>query len=158
MAEPLITALYERLSSGTGKELKHELVVFERKIRAVRHSPGVIWFDFMEICGGPRAQTDYLEIAREYQTVFVSNIPKLAAHHSSEARRFTWLVDVFYDHRVKLILSAEVEVEQIYTDGIQSSEFFRTASRLTEMQSTAYLALPHLSDVFEHAPAEQIVE
>jgi cell division protein ZapE len=55
-------------------------------------------------------------------------------------------------------LSAEVEAEQIYTDGIQSSEFFRTASRLTEMQSTAYLALPHLSDVFEHAPAEQIVE
>lgn len=153
-----LDALYERLSSGTGKELKHEIIVFDRKIRAIRHSPGAIWFDFMEICGGPRAQTDYLEIAREYQTVFVSNVPKLAPHQSSEARRFTWLVDVFYDHRVKLVLSAEVEAEQIYTDGVQSSEFFRTASRLTEMQSTSYLGLPHLSDVFEHTPAANLAE
>ena len=153
-----LDALYERLSSGTGKELKHEIIVFDRKIRAIRHSPGAIWFDFMEICGGPRAQTDYLEIAREYQTVFVSNVPKLAPHQSSEARRFTWLVDVFYDHRVKLVLSAEVEAEQIYTDGVQSSEFFRTASQLTEMQSTSYLGLPHLSDVFEHTPAANLAE
>ena len=71
---------------------------------------------------------------------------QLTEYQSSQARRFTWLVDVFYDHRVKLIISAEVEAETLYTEGTQSSEFFRTASRLTEMQSTAYLALPHLSD------------
>ena len=138
-----LDALYERLSSGTGKELKHEIIVFDRKIRAIRHSPGAIWFDFMEICGGPRAQTDYLEIAREYQTVFVSNVPKLAPHQSSEARRFTWLVDVLYDRRVKLIVSAEVPPEQLYTEGPLSHEFPRTVSRLNEMQSAEFLALEH---------------
>ena len=144
-SRPKMDALFDRLAVG-GEARSNGIVVLDRRIHTVRHTPGVIWFDFTEICDGPRAQTDYLEIAREYHTVFVSDIPKLTEYQSSQARRFTWLVDVFYDHRVKLIISAEVEAETLYTEGTQSSEFFRTASRLTEMQSTAYLALPHLSD------------
>lgn len=129
---------------ATSKELKHELTIMGRSISAVHHSMGVVWFDFLEICGGPRSQTDYVEIAKEYHTVIVSGIPQLSAEQSSEARRFTWLVDVFYDSRVKLIISAEVKASLIYLDGIQASEFFRTASRLTEMQTREYLSLPHL--------------
>ncbi|MFW9609150.1 MAG: cell division protein ZapE [Aquaspirillum sp.] len=142
-SQPKLFALYQSLHCG--KEMKHELQILGRTIQCVKHSLGVVWFDFAEICGGPRAQTDYLEIARAYHTVLVSNIPKLSAAQSAEARRFTWLVDVFYDCRVKLILSAEVAADQIYTEGIQASEFFRTASRLNEMQTSEYLALPHQS-------------
>lgn len=127
------------------KELKHQITIMGRSISAIHHSMGVVWFDFFEICGGPRSQADYVEIAKEYHTVIVSGVPQLSAEQSSEARRFTWLVDVFYDSRVKLIISAEVEASFIYLNGIQAGEFFRTASRLTEMQTKEYLSLPHLS-------------
>jgi len=140
--------MFERLAGATPEEA-HVLSVLGREITLKRHVPGVIWFDFLAICDGPRAQTDYLEIASEYHTVFVSDIPKLAARDAAMARRFTWLIDVFYDHRVKLVASCAVEPEQIYTEGTQSSEFFRTASRLTEMQSRTYLELPHLVDNFK---------
>ena len=108
-----------------------------------RRAPGVIWFDFMKLCGDQRGQADYLQLARQYHTVLVSGIPRLEARQASEARRLTWLVDVFYDHRVKLVVSADAVPDEIYVDGQQASEFFRTVSRLTEMQTNEYLALPH---------------
>lgn len=136
---------------GSGAELPQKTItVLEREIAVKRLSPGVAWFDFMALCDGPRAQTDYLEIASEYHTVFLSGIPKLSAKQASIARRFTWLVDVFYDNRVKLIASADAPPEEIYTEGLQSGEFFRTASRLTEMQSKSYLELPHQSMAQSH--------
>ena len=128
-----------------GADLKPDLEIAGRKIKAQRHARGIIWFNFNDICGSARAQTDYLEIAQEYHTVIVANIPRLGPANASEARRFTWLVDVFYDCRVKLLISADVAPELIYTDGVQSSEFFRTASRLQEMQSIEYLSLAHIS-------------
>ncbi|GAB2896783.1 MULTISPECIES: cell division protein ZapE [Microvirgula] len=146
--------IWTRLAPG--KALKREITLFDRKLKCVRHVPGVIWFDFMEICAGPRAQTDYVEIARAYHTVFVSGMPKLSASQASEARRFTWLVDVFYDSRVKLVMSAEVEADALYTEGVQASEFFRTASRLSEMQTSEYLALPHQGDPFERVPVDDL--
>ena len=115
-----------------------------REIRARRKAGGVVWFDFNALCGGPRTQNDYLEISRAYHTVLLSQIPKMTAHHSSEARRLTWLVDVFYDNKVKLIITADCAAEQLYTEGTQASEFMRTVSRLTEMNSREYLALPHI--------------
>lgn len=148
VATEKMTAMFERLAGASG-ELPHTLHVLGRDIPLKRHAAGVIWFDFLAICDGPRAQTDYLEIASEYHTVLVSDIPKLAVRDASMARRFTWLVDVFYDHRVKLIASAAVAPEEIYTEGTQASEFFRTASRLTEMQSRTYLELPHVVDDFK---------
>jgi cell division protein ZapE len=135
-----------------------EIEVLGRFIPVHQRTEDAIWFDFQAICGGPRAQTDYLEIARTYHTVLVSDIPKLSAAKSSEARRFTWLVDVFYDHRVKLVASSEVAPEQIYTEGTQASEFFRTVSRLVEMQSKSYLELPHLVDPFQLTPVEHVAE
>jgi cell division protein ZapE len=122
-----------------------EIEILGRKIPTLRRGHGVIWFDFAALCGGPRSQNDYLELAQGYHTVLISGIPKMAAAQSNEARRFTWLVDVFYDHKVKLIATAACEAEMLYTEGVQSSEFFRTVSRLTEMRSREYLALQHLA-------------
>ena len=118
------------------------LLIESRLIPARRRAGGAVWFDFGVLCGGPRSQNDYLEIAQQFHTVLLSNVPRMAAGQASEARRFTWLIDVFYDHRVKLILSAEVEAERLYTAGALAGEFQRTSSRLIEMQSRAYLEAP----------------
>ncbi len=118
------------------------LMIESRAIRARRRAGGVVWFDFAVLCGGPRSQNDYLEIAAQFHTVLLSNVPRMSAGQAAEARRFTWLVDVLYDHRVKLIASAEVPPEQLYTAGALANEFQRTASRLLEMQSREYLQAP----------------
>jgi len=118
------------------------LEIEARKIKAHRRAGGVVWFDFATLCGGPRSQNDYLEVAAQFHTVFLSQIPKMSAAQSSEARRFTWLVDILYDHGVKLIVSAAAAPESLYTSGMLAHEFQRTASRLTEMQSRAYLDAP----------------
>ena len=101
-----------------------------------------MWFDFRTLCGGPRSQNDYLEIASQFHTVIVSGVPRMSAAMASEARRFVWLVDVFYDRRVKLIASAACPPEELYTAGQLAGEFHRTVSRLVEMQSREYLEAP----------------
>jgi cell division protein ZapE len=110
-----------------------------RELRSLRRAGGVVWFDFSTLCGGPRSQLDYLEIASRFHTVIVSGIPRMSAAMSSEARRFTWLIDVFYDHKVKLLMSAETEPEALYLHGTMANEFHRTASRIIEMQSREYM-------------------
>jgi cell division protein ZapE len=117
------------------------LQIEAREIRARRKAGGVVWFDFRTLCGGPRSQNDYLELASQFHTVLLSDVPQMFVRHASEARRFTWLVDVLYDRRVKLILSAAVPPEALYTEGPLAHEFPRTASRLNEMQSAEFLAL-----------------
>jgi cell division protein ZapE len=101
----------------------------------------VVWFDFRQLCGGPRSHNDYLEIANQFHTVLLSNVPHMPPRMASEARRFTWLVDVLYDRRVKLIMSAATEPQDLYTEGPLAHEFPRTASRLHEMQSAQFMAL-----------------
>ncbi|RJG07906.1 cell division protein ZapE [Noviherbaspirillum cavernae] len=110
-----------------------------REIKALRRAGGVVWFDFATLCGGPRSQNDYLEIASRFHTVILSGIPRMSASMSSEARRFTWLIDVLYDHKVKLLMSAEVAPEELYTEGMLANEFHRTVSRIIEMQSSEYM-------------------
>lgn len=112
-----------------------------REIRARRKAGGLVWFDFKTLCGGPRSQNDYLEIATQFHTVLLSDVPHMPVRMASEARRFTWLVDVLYDRRVKLIMSAAVAPEGLYTEGPLAYEFPRTVSRLNEMQSSEFLAL-----------------
>jgi cell division protein ZapE len=119
------------------------LHIESREIRARRKAGGVVWFGFRELCGGPRSQNDYLEIASQFHTVLLSDVPHMPVRMASEARRFTWLVDVLYDRRVKLIMSAAVTPEALYTDGPLAHEFPRTVSRLNEMQSAEFLALEH---------------
>ncbi len=117
------------------------LHIEQRIIRALRRAGAVVWFDFATLCGGPRSQNDYLEIASRFHTVLLSGVPQMSPRLASEARRFTWLVDVLYDRRVKLILSAAVPASELYTEGPMSHEFPRTVSRLREMQSAEFLAL-----------------
>ena len=119
------------------------LHIEHREIRARRRAGGVVWFDFKALCGGPRSQNDYLEIATQFHTVLLSDVPQMPPRMASEARRFTWLVDVLYDRRVKLIMSAAVAPDALYTEGPLSHEFPRTVSRLMEMQSVQFLALQH---------------
>lgn len=118
------------------------LLIEHREILSKRRSGSVVWFDFATLCGGPRSQNDYLEIASQFHTVLLSNVPFMPVNMASPARRFTWLIDVFYDRRVKLILSAAVPPEQLYTEGPLAHEFPRTVSRLNEMQSQEFLDLP----------------
>ncbi|MCD6026385.1 MAG: ATPase [Solimicrobium sp.] len=115
------------------------LRIESREIRALRRAGGIIWFDFATLCGGPRSQNDYLEIASQFHTVILSGVPHMSASMSSEARRFTWLIDVFYDRKIKLIMSAEVAPDELYTEGTLSNEFHRTVSRIIEMQSREYM-------------------
>ena len=115
------------------------IMIESREIRCLRRAGGLIWFDFATLCGGPRSQNDYLEIASRFHTVVLSSIPAMSAGMSSEARRFTWLIDVFYDQGVKLLMSAEVAPDQLYTNGMLSNEFHRTVSRIVEMQSREYM-------------------
>lgn len=110
-----------------------------RQLKALRRAGGVIWFDFATLCGGPRSQNDYLEIASRFHTVILSDMPAMSVGMGSEARRFIWLIDVLYDHKVKLLISAAVEMDKLYTDGALLMEFQRTVSRLIEMQSTEYM-------------------
>jgi len=132
---------FNRLATGPDEDTV--LHIESRQIQSRRRSGGVVWFDFMAICGGPRSQNDYLEIATQFHTVLLSNVPHMPVSMASEARRFTWLIDVLYDRRVKLILSAAVAPEALYTQGPMSHEFPRTISRLHEMQSSEFLALEH---------------
>jgi cell division protein ZapE len=109
----------------------------------VRDAGTAVWFEFAALCAGPRSQNDYIEIARAYQTVFLSDVPLFDADHENEARRFIALVDELYDHGVKLIVSAAAQPAQLYRGERLSLEFARTASRLIEMQSQEYLAREH---------------
>ena len=117
------------------------LQIEARQIQARRKAGGLVWFDFKTLCGGPRSQNDYLELASQFHTVMLSGVPHMPVNKASEARRFTWLVDVLYDRRVKLIMSAEVAPEELYTERPLAHEFPRTISRLNEMQSAEFLAL-----------------
>jgi len=139
VADAAMTATFNALAEQHDEDPL--LNIESRQISAVRKAGGVVWFDFKTLCGGPRSQNDYLEIASRFHTVFLSGVPHMPVRMASEARRFTWLVDVLYDRRVKLIMSADVAPEALYTEGPMSHEFPRTVSRLTEMQSKEFLDL-----------------
>ena len=114
-----------------------------RRIPVICESGGVVWFDFMALCSGPRSQEDYIEIARDYQSVIVSDIPVFDSLHEDEARRFIALVDELYDRNVNLIVSAAASPIDLYRGDRVAFQFERTASRLIEMQSEEYLAREH---------------
>ncbi len=125
------------------EEERHPLDVEGRRIPYRKRAGGLVWFDFAVLCGGPRSYADYVDLAKRFHTVILSGVPRLSARASDAARRFTWLVDVFYDDRVKMIVAAEAQPDELFTeDGgakTAAAEFARTASRLTEMQTAQYL-------------------
>ena len=137
-SDAAMTKTFDRLAEA--RDESPVLKIEHREIRTRRRAGGVVWFDFKELCGGPRSQNDYLELASQFHTLLLSGVPQMSPRLASEARRFTWLVDVLYDRRVKLILSAAVEPDLLYTEGPLAHEFPRTVSRLREMRSAEFLA------------------
>lgn len=121
------------------EEERQPLDVEGREIPYRKRAGGLVWFDFAALCEGPRSYADYVDLAKRFHTVMLSNIPRMSPKNSDAARRFTWLVDVFYDDRVNLIISAAAEPEQLFIEGEHAAEFQRTVSRLHEMQSVEYL-------------------
>jgi len=144
LAERKLQHYFAEIASGEIIE-NHKINVLGREIPTRRSAKGVAWFEFPDVCDGPRSQEDYIEISRWYPTVIISNVPQLTAKHDNQARRFIALVDEFYDRKVKLVLSAAVDTDSLYRGTRLEFEFQRTASRLTEMQSATYLHAAHLA-------------
>jgi len=143
-AEVALGMAWERLT-GAFEGAPRDLVIKGRTIRVPQAARGVARFTFPQLCGLPLGAADYLRIAREFHTILLDHIPVMDHARRNEAKRFIILVDTLYDHAVKLVASAEAEPDALYgaTDGFEAQEFRRTASRLIEMGSQAYLALPH---------------
>jgi cell division protein ZapE len=133
---------FARLAMGLPR-LPETLQVNGRPIVAKAHADGVVWFDFDALCKGPRAVADYIEIAREYHTVLVSNVPVFDALSEDAAKRFVLMIDEFYDRHVNLLASAAAAPTALYRGRRHAAEFARTESRLIDMQSDDYLALEH---------------
>ena len=125
---------------STGQSIE----ILGRAVETRRRADGIAWFDYAALCDGPRSQNDYIELARAFQTILLSNVPVMDSEKENQARRFIALVDEFYDRRVKLIASAEQSITDIYQGKRLTTEFQRTISRLMEMQSHDYLAAPHI--------------
>lgn len=141
-AEQELARSFREIAGQPGEE-GAPLEVNHRVLKTRRLHDDVVWFEFAELCDGPRSQNDYIELAREFHTVLVANVPRMDGKTDDQARRFINMVDEFYDRGVKLLMSAEVPVESLYNDGKLTFEFQRTLSRLQEMQSREYLALAH---------------
>ena len=138
-------ALEERFAalaggSATGPQM---LLIEGRTLRARALGPGMVWFEFSELCEGPRSQNDYIELARSYGTIFIANIPLFTPEHEDAARRFIMLIDELYDRGVKIVVSAAAPPASLYRGERLRVEFQRAASRLVEMQTQHYLAGRH---------------
>lgn len=142
-AEKSLADSFRRLAPD--KTIKNKSIDVEGREIATRCiADDVLWCDFLDLCDGPRSQNDFIEISKEYHAVLLSNVPLLGVSTDDQARRFVNLVDEFYDRNVKLIISAAVAINELYSGGRLDFEFQRTQSRLLEMQSLEYLSRPHL--------------
>ncbi len=129
--------------AGAGAGGPTTLTVETRHIKAQATGAGMVWFEFKDICEGPRSQNDYIELARLYHTVFISNVPEFTQRNENAARRFIMLIDEFYDRNVNVVVSAAAAPSALYHGERLQLEFLRAASRLTEMQTQEYLAGQH---------------
>jgi cell division protein ZapE len=137
-AETELARIFDELRDV--EQEREPLEVEGRRLPYRRRAGGVVWFDFAALCESPRSYADYVELARRFHTVLVSGVPRLGARDADAARRLTWLVDVFYDERVKLVVGAEVPPEEVFAGAVRTAaECERTVSRLLEMRSADYL-------------------
>lgn len=143
-ADVMLAENFSHIAPDTGRE-RLVLEIEDRPVNTIRCADGVVWFDFIDICDGPRGPADYIEIARQFQTVLIANVPVLEEADNDRAKRFMTLVDEFYDRNVKLILSAAADPQYLYRGTKLAGMFQRTISRLQEMRTHDYLAKQHLS-------------
>ena len=143
-AESRLAALFVDLAGHAGERDADLDLPQGRRVHTRQLADGVVWFDFGTLCGQAHGKADLVEIARNFHTVLISGVPRLGNEVADQARRFIWLIDEFYDRHVKLVLAAEVPIDQLCTQGHVAQDFARSASRLTEMQTRKYLARRHL--------------
>jgi len=143
-AQTNLDSYFEKLAAEV-YESDTDVEIEGRNIPAIKKAESVVMFEFRALCDGPRSQTDYIELSRIYQTVLLANVEQMGEASDDIARRFIAMIDEFYERNVKLIISAEVAAEELYTSGRLSFEFQRCLSRLQEMQSREYLKRPHLA-------------
>jgi len=141
--DSLLLQEFQRLARSEAVEAG-ELLINGRPMPYRYRADDIVWFDFDALCGPPRSKNDYIELARCHQTVFISDIPIMGGSRDDRTRRFIFLVDEFYDRRVKLVLSAEAPAQRLYIGERLAFEFQRTVSRLSEMRTPAFLGRPHL--------------
>lgn len=141
-SEAALARFFGQVAPGNAVE-GMPMTIENRTIATRRRADGVVWFDFADLCEGPRAAADYIEIARSFNTVLISDVPAMGDHNNDASRRFMTLVDEFYDRRVNLVLSAAVPATELYRGDRLGFEFQRTVSRLIEMQTAEYLAEAH---------------
>jgi cell division protein ZapE len=143
-ADAALDEAWRRLA-GEHAGAPHELILKGRIVRVPKAAMGIAYFSFDDLCAQPLAAADYLKIAHEFHTVILDRIPVMDISRRNEAKRFIILIDTLYDHAVKLLASAQAQPDELYlaTEGYEANEFKRTASRLIEMRSQAYLGLPH---------------
>jgi len=144
--DKLMLGLFADLTRGMHIEEPKQLEIEGRHLLARRWAEGVVWFDFATLCRGPRGAADYIELARQFHTVFIRGVPCFGGHADDEARRFITLVDEFYDHGVKLVLSADCVLADLYQGQELAFPFQRATSRLLEMQTREYLGALHRPD------------
>jgi len=151
---------YTPVTAGTNDELRkrmeslapctisydHVLTIHKRPINTLMHADEIAWFEFDVLCGAPRAAPDYIELAHDYHTIIMSNVPVMDENMDDRARRFIYLIDELYDRSVKLVISADASPEKLYTGDMLNFAFNRTSSRLIEMRSKEYLEKPHKSE------------
>ena len=142
----IIFDAFERLAQGEKHYNKH-LIINGRAIQAAAYSVDTLLIESANLCDGPRAVADYIEIAIIYRTIILNNVQQMHQHQDDMARRFIAMVDEFYNHHVVLIIAAEVDVQCLYIGKQLSFEFQRCVSRLQEMQSKAYLQQVHHIDL-----------
>ncbi len=137
--------LEERFAAlaGAARGGRTVLTIENRPIVAQATAPGMVWFEFDDICNGPRSQNDYIELARLYHTVFIANIPIFTSAYENAARRFIMLIDELYDRGVNIVVSAAAAPIALYQGERLRFEFERAASRLIEMQTEKYLSGEH---------------
>ncbi len=141
--EQQLSAIFDRITQGQNR-LPESIEILGRTIACKKQTDEAIWFDFEELFFTARSQEDYLRLAKKFRFIFISGIRPMTAAEQNEARRVTWFIDVLYDYRVKCCATLSGNLNELYTHGSFANEFTRTVSRMQEMQSTEYLALPHL--------------
>ena len=140
----LFTSFLDLVPNPSDIQKGRDINILGREILTRYLTEDVVWFDFAVLCSAPRGALDYIEIARTYHAVLLSGVPQLNDGSEDKVRRFVNLIDEFYDRKVKLIISAHVDIANVYSDTKLKFEFRRTSSRLAEMQSHRYLASPHI--------------
>ncbi len=144
-ARQMLLQNFENIAPNTGRS-DSTIEIENRKIQTIRCADGVVWFDFSTICNSPRGAADYIVIARQFQTVLIEDVPCMSEEMNDQARRFIILIDEFYDRNVKLVITAEVAIQDLYHGKRLAKEFERIQSRLMEMRNLEYLGRQHISD------------